>query len=328
MRVGVYYNNHDVRIEERPIPRIGHGEILVKVRASGICGTDIMEWYRIKKGPRVLGHEISGEIAESKSDRFKVGQRIFVSHHVPCGECRYCQAGNHTACAALHQGNYDPGGYSEYVRVPQENVLFGTYVLPESVSDEEATMIEPLACVIRGQRLMNIEKNHTVLVLGSGVSGLLNIRLAKFTGAKVIATDISEYRLAKAREFGADEVFDARSDFKICAERVIISTGALAAVTQAFASVDRKGIILLFAIPDTNIEIPTAEFWRNELTLLSSYGAAPDDLQQALQLIQNRAIAISEMITHTLPLEEIQEAFRIVTDAKDSLKVVLKPQIR
>ncbi|MCE8429488.1 MAG: alcohol dehydrogenase catalytic domain-containing protein, partial [Candidatus Methanoperedens sp.] len=110
MKIAVYYNNNDIRIENRPIPEIKKGEILVKVKASGICGTDLMEWYRIKKPPRVLGHEMTGEIIESRSDKFKAGQRVFVSHHVPCNECKYCISGDHTACETLHKGNYDPGG--------------------------------------------------------------------------------------------------------------------------------------------------------------------------------------------------------------------------
>ncbi len=209
MKTAVYYNNNDIRIEDRPKPEIKNGEILVKVKASGICGTDLMEWYRIKKAPRVLGHEMAGEIVESKSGKFKIGQRVFVSHHVPCNECKYCLAGNHTACETLHTGNYDPGGFSEFVRVPEINVEEGAYMLPDNVSYEEGTMIEPLACVVRAQRIIGVGEGQTVLVMGSGISGLLNIRMAKLRGAKVIATDINEYRLKMAKEYGADEVFNA-----------------------------------------------------------------------------------------------------------------------
>src|ERR1035437_1873045 len=118
MRVAKYYNNNDVRLEEMPVPKIKEGEILVKVHASGICGSDVMEWYRIKKAPLVLGHEITGEIIEVAADvkNFKVGDRVFVSHHVPCNVCKYCLSGHHTACHTLHTTNYDPGGFSEYIR--------------------------------------------------------------------------------------------------------------------------------------------------------------------------------------------------------------------
>jgi len=325
MLVAKYYNNNDIRLEELPTPQIGPGEILVRVRASGICGTDVMEWYRIQKAPRILGHEIAGEIVESKSDKYRTGQRVFVSHHVPCYQCKYCRAGNHTACDTLHKGNYDPGGYSEFVRVPKINVDYGVYVLPEQVSYAEGTMIEPLACGVRGLRLIDIRADHTVLILGCGISGILNIQLAKLTGARVVATDINEYRLNKAKEFGADAVLHAAQDINISADRVIICTGAYAAVEQAFKCIDKAGIILLFAIPNRDIAIPIPDFWRNELTVTSSYGAAPADLAEALALIANKTINIKDTITQTLPLTRIQEGFKIVAEAKESLKVVLEP---
>ena len=325
MRVAMYYNNQDIRIEERPCPTIGPGELLVKVFASGICGTDVMEWYRMKKAPRVLGHEIAGEIVASQTKKYTVGQRIFVSHHVPCNTCTYCQEDNHTACDTLHKGNYDPGGFSEFVRVPQENVDRGIYPLPKNVSYEEGTMIEPLACALRAQRLISIKKKQTVLVLGSGVSGLLHIQLAKLKGAQVIATDVHEYKLKKAKEYGADTVIHAQQDFSLIADRVIVCAGSSHVVQQAFACIDKKGIILLFAIPQENVEIPVVDFWRNEITVTSSYGAAPRDLQESLTLIQKKRIAVKDMITHQLPLEEIQKGFAIASAAKESLKVVLKP---
>lgn len=325
MKVAVYYNNHDIRIEERPVPTIHDGEILIKVRASGICGTDVMEWYRIKKSPRVLGHEIAGEIAESKSSKFHKGQRVFVSHHVPCNKCKFCLEGNHTACETLHNGNYDPGGYSEYIRVPKINVESGTYTLPENVSYAEATMVEPLACSIRALKLLNIKKGHTVLVLGSGISGLLNISFAKYLGAYVVATDINDFRLEKAKEYGADRVINATENIDFKADRIIVCTGAKSAVDTAFKCVERKGIILFFAIPSTNVEIPIVDVWRNELTITSSYGAAPIDLQEALILISERKINVGDMITHNLPLVNIQKGFNIVLEAKNSLKVVLVP---
>jgi L-iditol 2-dehydrogenase len=325
MLVAKYYNNNDIRLEELPTPKIGPGEILVKVRASGICGTDVMEWYRIQKAPRILGHEIAGDIVESKSDRYQTGQRVFVSHHVPCNDCKYCRDDNQTACDTLHSGNYDPGGYSEFVRVPKINVDYGVYVLPDQVSYVEGTMIEPLACGVRGLGLIDIRAGHTVLILGCGISGILNIQLAKLKGARVVATDINEYRLQKAKEFGADEVLNAAQDLNLKADRVLVCTGAYAAVEQAFHCIDKKGIILLFAIPNRDIAIPIPDFWRNELTVTSSYGAAPVDLEAALALIADKKINIKDTITQTLPLQQIQAAFKIVAEAQESLKVVLEP---
>lgn len=325
MKTAVYYNNNDIRIVDRPKPEIKDGELLVKAKASGICGTDLMEWYRIKKAPRVLGHEMAGEIVESRSDKFDIGQRVFVSHHVPCNECKYCLAGNHTACEMLHKGNYDPGGFSEFVRVPKINVGNGTYILPENVSYEEGTMIEPLACVVRAQRIIGVGEGQTVLVMGSGISGLLNILVAKLKKAKVVATDINEYRLNMAKESGADEVFNANEELGIKADRIIMCTGAMPAFEAAFRYIDRKGIIMLFAIPNRNISIPVEDFWRNELGIVSSYGAAPVDLEEALELIKDGKIDVKSLITHRLKLDDIQKGFKIAGEAKDSLKVIVVP---
>jgi L-iditol 2-dehydrogenase len=324
MKVAVYYSNSDIRIRDVEIPKISEGEILVKIMASGICGTDVMEWYRKKRAPCVLGHEIGGEVVESKSEKFKAGDRVFVCHHVPCDDCKHCREGNHTACQTLHTGNYDPGGFSEFIRVPKINVEKGTFLLGD-LTYEEATVIEPFACCVRAQRVIDLKSQHTVLIMGSGVSGLLNIQLAKLKGTKVIATDIKDYRLSKAREYGADDVIDARKDFSVKADRIILCTRAMKAFEKAFQCIDRKGIVLFFGIPEEDVRIPISFFWRNELTATSSYGAAPGDLDEAICLIRDGKIHVKDMITHKLPLDDIQKAFKIASDAEESLKVVLLP---
>jgi L-iditol 2-dehydrogenase len=284
-----------------------------------------MEWYRIKKGPRVLGHEIAGEIAASHADQFKVGQRVFVSHHVPCNQCKYCLAGDQTACETLHRGNYDPGGFSEYIRVPALNVELGTYVLPDNVSNEAGTVIEPLACVLRGQKVIGVKAGQTVLVLGSGFSGLLNIKAAKLGGATVIATDVNEFKLQQAKIWGADRTINAKEPLAIKADRIIICTVAPQAAEQAFKCIDRKGTILFFAIPEKKIEVPSEDFWRNEITVTSSYGAAPADLAEALALIKSGRIEAAKLVTHSFPLDQIQQAFDLVIKGTDSIKVIIKP---
>jgi len=339
MRVAMYYNNRDVRLEEMPKPKIGSGELLVKVMASGICGSDVMEWYRIKTAPRVLGHEITGKIVEVGKgvDRCKVGDRVFVSHHVPCNTCHYCLNGHHTACDTLHETNFDPGGFAEYVRVPKINVERGVYLLPKELSFEDGTFIEPLACVVRGQRLAQIKQRHSVLVLGSGISGLLHIQLAKALGARrVIATDSKDYRLKVAQKFGADAVINAKEDVSAIlrklnenrlADRVIVCTGALPAVSQALQSVDKGGIILFFAVPgpEHDISISINDFWRNEITLMTSYGASPMDLAEALEIISSHKVNVHEMITHRLSLAETGMGFQLVADAKECIKVIIEP---
>src|SRR4030067_240532 len=213
MRVAMYHHSREVMSEKIPTPRIGPGELLVKVLASGICGSDVMEWYRIKKAPRVLGHEIAGEIVEVGQgvDQYKVGDRVFVSHHVPCNTCRYCLNGFHPLCDTLRTTNFDPGGFAEYLRVPKINVDRGVFILPDGVSFEDGVFIEPLACVLRGQRLAKFKPGQSVFVIGSGISGVLHIALARASGARcIIASDISEYRLKAARQFGVDEAILAK----------------------------------------------------------------------------------------------------------------------
>lgn len=336
MKVAVYYRNDDIRIEERPIPVISDKEILVRMRASGICGTDVMEWYRIKKAPRILGHEMAGEIASvGKAVKgFKKGDRVFVSHHVPCYTCHHCAAGNYTACETLHAGNYDPGGFSEFIRIPEQNVKYGTLLLAEKVTYEDATMIEPLGCIAAGENQIRLKKGQTVLIIGSGISGLLHIQLSKMKEAKVIATDIDEYRLNKALEFSADCAINANSysveklkeanDGKL-ADVVIVCASARQAVEHAISSVDRKGTILFFAVPNTDICIPSTHFWRDEITATFSYGAAPDDLKDAMELIESGKVNVRKMITHKVVLSDIQKGFKLVSEAKDSLKVVVVP---
>src|ERR1051325_9084461 len=215
MRVAMYYNNRDVRLEELPVPKIGAGELLIRTRASGICGSDLMEWYRIKKAPLVLGHEIAGEVVEVGAgiENFKVGDRVFSSHHVPCGECRYCVAGHQSVCELLRTTHFDPGGFAEYIRVPQINVELGTLRIPDSMTFDEGSFIEPLACVVRAQRFAKLAAGQTVLVVGSGISGLLHIQLARARNAGlIVATDVSEFRLDVAQRFGADATLNSSED--------------------------------------------------------------------------------------------------------------------
>ena len=339
MRAAMYYANDDVRIVDLPKPRIGPGEILVKVHASGICGSDVMEWYRKPKAPLVLGHEIAAEVVEVGAgvDRVQVGDRVFVSHHVPCGKCRYCLAGHETVCDTLRTTNFDPGGFAEFVRVPAVNVTHGVFPLPKAISDDEGVFIEPLACVVRGQRLAGLRPGHTIVVIGSGVAGLLHVKLAKASGAaKVIATDIVEYRKAAARKAGADAVIDGREDVPakvreandgLPADYVITCTGVPKAILQGLACVDRGGTVLFFAPsePTVRIEIPFNAVWREEVTMTSSYGGSPRDILEAMELLATRRVAVADLITHTLPLVEAKKGFRLVAQARDSIKVVLRP---
>jgi L-iditol 2-dehydrogenase len=337
----MYYSNQDVRLEEMPVPKIGPGEVLMRVEASGICGTDLLEWYRRHKAPLVLGHEVAGVIeAVGKGVKHhKVGERICAAHHVPCNACHYCRSGHHTVCDTLRRTNFEPGGFAEYVRLPRINVEQGLFPLPDEVSFEEATFVEPLACVLRGQRLAHVQPGQTVLVIGSGVAGLLHIQLARTSGVGyIMATDIVDYRLEAARKFGADVAVHARdytpaslrqAAYGRLADLVVICSGAMSAMNQALESVERGGAVLFFAPTEPGVSIPLSIndlFWRNEITLTSSYGGSPADYAAALELIGAGKIRVREMITHRLGLAETGLGFQLVARALDSLKVTIEPQ--
>ena len=339
MRVAKYYNNRDVRLETMPFPEIGRGELLVKVLASGICGSDILEWYRIKKAPLVLGHEIAGtveDVGPGVKD-YKKGDRVFVSHHVPCNTCYYCLNGYHTACETLHTTNYFPGGFSEYIRVPQINVDRGVFILPPEISFEEGAFIEPLACVIRGQRIVGLRPGQSVLILGSGISGLLHLLAAKAADAgKVMMTDIDEYHLNTAKQLGADRAVHAGEDIPArmrelndgrLADLVVVSTGALSAFNQALASVERGGTILFFASTDPGVALPVPvdKFWRNGIKLMPSYGNSPYDAAIAIDMLRRGHVPVKKMITHRLTLEETGLGFKLLTEGKKAIKIIIEP---
>jgi len=341
MRVAMYYSNRDVRLEEMPTPQIGPGEVLMKVAASGICGTDLLEWYRRHKAPLVLGHEVAGVIdaVGQGVEHYEIGERICAAHHVPCNTCHYCLSGHHTVCDTLRQTNFDPGGFAEYVRLLRINVEQGIFRLPDTISFEEATFVEPLACVLRGQRLAHLQPGQSVLVVGSGVAGLLHIQLARTSGAGfIMATDIVDYRLEAARKFGADVAVQAKeytpaslrqaADGRL-ADLVVISSGATSAISQALESVERGGTVLFFAPTEPGVSVPISVndlFWRNEIMLTSSYGGSPADYAAALDLIQAGKIRVRDMITHRLGLAETGLGFQLVARAQDSLKVIIEPQ--
>jgi len=323
-----------------PEPEIGPGELLVRVEASGICGSDVMEWYRIQKAPMVLGHEVAGTIVQTGAgvDRFKEGDRMVVTHHVPCNACHYCLSGHHTVCDTLRETTFEPGGFSEYLRVPAINVDRGVFTMPDGLSFEEASFAEPLACVYRGQRRANIQPGQTVIVLGSGLAGLLHINLARALGAgRIVATDMVTARLEAAGRLGADFTFLATDDIPArlrevnggrLADLVIVCTGAPPALQQGLDSVDRGGTVLFFAPTEPGVSISVSvndTFFRNDATLTTTYAGAPADLATALEMIASGRVQVGQMISHRLGLEEAGLGFKLTAEAQSSLKVIIQP---
>jgi L-iditol 2-dehydrogenase len=300
-----------------------------------------MEWYRLDRAPLVLGHEIGGQIVAAGDgvESYKEGERVSAAHHVPCNTCHYCLSGHHTVCDTLRHTNFDPGGFAEYIRLPAINVDRGVFLLPDEVSFEEATFIEPLACVLRGQRRAQMQPGQSVLVIGSGISGLLHMQLASALGAGlIVATDVSNYRLEAAQHFGADIAIhaDEYSPDRLrqvnqghLADLVIVCTGATSAINQALESVERGGTILFFAPTNPGVTTPISIndlFWRNDITFTTSYAGSPADYAKALELIRTRRVCVHEMITHRLGLAETGMGFQLVAEAQNSIKVIIEPQ--
>jgi L-iditol 2-dehydrogenase len=341
MKVLMYYSNKDVRLEEMPVPEISHGEALMRVTASGICGSDVLEWYRRDKVPLVLGHEVAGEIVNVGEgiDKFKQGDRVAATHHVPCNTCYYCLNGYHTVCETLLKGtHFHPGGFAEYIRVPAINVDRGMFLIPDEVSDEEASFMEPLACVLRGQRRAGFNPGRSVLVLGNGIAGLLHIGLARSMGAGLImAADTIAFRMDKAREIGAHHVF--RADDNLVDSIRAINNGYMADLVilcydgfmpLALKAVEKGGTVLLFtgAAEDTVLSCDYGEiFWRTEITLTSSYAGSPSDCAAALNLIRSGTIPLKQLITSRLPMEKGAEGFKAVANPveHECVKVVITP---
>lgn len=301
-----------------------------------------MEWYRSKNVPRILGHEVAGEIAEVGDGvaDLKPGDRIVASHHVPCYQCHYCRLGHHTLCDTLRKTNFDPGGFSEWVRLPEINVQYGIYKIPQNVSYEEATLVEPTACALRGQKKIDLRPGQTVLAMGCGASGLLHILLAKNRGSsKILACDRVDFRLEAARQAGADIVFKASDDLpqKIqeanegrLADVVIVCAGAKEATLQALQCVGRGGTVLFFALhsPDQVVPLPMNEiFWQKGVTLASTYAASPEDHREAMDLIASGSVKVRQLITHRLGLSEIARGFEIATRTSESIKVLIDPAL-
>ena len=335
MKVAYWYNNKDIRIKIVRTPKPKRKEMRVKVISCGICGSDIVEWYRLPRAPLVQGHEIGAEVVSVGSlvKKYKPGDRVFIAPKVPCMKCYYCENGHYPQCSEVKERL--PGGFAQYILVPEILVNNGTYLLPDNITYDQSTFIEPLACVIRAQRLARVKKGQSVLVVGCGMSGLLNVKLARTKGCKIIAADINKTKLDLALQMGTDITINAADNIseRLVAENgkkadvVFLCTSADSAVEQAWKCVDKGGVIVLFAVPgpDKKVVVPVNDFWMKEITILTSYYCGPPDIMEALKLIEWRNIVVDDLITHRLPLTDIVKGFQLVTAGRKSIKVIIKP---
>ncbi|MBS7636964.1 zinc-dependent dehydrogenase [Candidatus Bathyarchaeota archaeon] len=338
MKAAVYYSQLDIKTEEMPIPQIGDDEALVEMKACGICGSDLMDWYLKARAPLVLGHEPSGVIVEKgkKVKNFDVGDRVFVHHHVACLKCHYCQRGDYTLCEQFHKTNIVPGGFAEYFKVPAPNLQLDTLKIPESLSFEEATLIEPVGCCIRAVKKCGIQKGDIVAVIGAGTTGIIHTVLAKIYGAgKVVVSDLVDFRLKFAERFGADVVVNPLNEDLAAVVRketdgrgfdlAIVTAPSLEAYKTGMSICRKGGKICVFAptAPGKILEISPKQLFFDELRIIPSYSTSHVETREALELIKSGEIRVKDLITHRFPLEETAKAFKTALEDKESLKVIV-----
>ncbi|HSS45708.1 MAG TPA: alcohol dehydrogenase catalytic domain-containing protein [Thermoanaerobaculia bacterium] len=326
-----------VCLVEMPIPAIAAGEALMRTRAAGICGSDLLDWYVRRKAGTVLGHEVAGEIVAVGEgvSTFAPGDRIVPHHHAPCLECGTCRAGRFVHCAAWRSSALDPGGMAELVRIPAGNLARDTQKIPRSLSDEEASATEPLATVVKAFRRGRFEKGQSVFIVGLGPMGQLAVRLSRALGATRIAgADRVASRILKARESGA-ETFDVdRESLAEGARRfsdgkgfdfVFVGPGKSDVIASAAATVAPGGVLLVFTMPppEEELRLQAHDFYFREVTLVPSYSCGPDDTRIALELLVTRRVEVADLVTHRFPIERAGEAFTRARQPEGSLKVMI-----
>jgi L-iditol 2-dehydrogenase len=307
---------------ERPRPR--EGEVLVKLRCCGICGTDLEKVHGEGITSGIVGHEEVGEIAElgPGARDLTVGERVFAHHHVGCGECRLCRKGKSTLCAEYSRHNLVPCGLAEYFIVPKYNVDRGAVLrLPDSLGFEEASFIEPLACCIMGLEQAEARGAASAMIYGAGPVGLTHLKLLRSYGVGTVGiADVSEHRISLARQMGARITFNpakegdrerALAAFDGGPELVVLATGSSTAFEEALTTVARGGTVLLFGVPrkGATARMELDRFFLKSARLVTSYAASERETSAALALLAERRIEVSDMITHRFPLERTPEAF-------------------
>ena len=347
MQAAVYRGVNDVRLEEVPVPSIGRGELLVRVHTCGICGTDLK---KIATGshsaPRIFGHETSGVVVARGEgvDNFKIGDRVMVFHHIPCGDCYYCKHKVFAQCPTYKRvgatAGYEPsgGGFAEYVRVMDWIVSRGGVVrIPEGVSFEQASFIEPVNTCMKGIETLRLQEGETVLVIGQGPIGMILSVLARKCGARVITSDLFPQRLTIAKTFGLSENIDASTSDTVStiktmtdgrgADAVVLAVAGNSLIRPAMDATRPGGRVLLFAqTQHGEATIDPASVCVNEKSLLGSYSASVDLQGESARFVLGREMDLERLISHRYPLSDSVDALHLAAHPKpDSMKVVIQP---
>lgn len=327
-----------VEVVELPTPTLGPGEALMRTRVSGICGSDLLDWYVAKKAGTILGHEVSGEIVSVGAGvaGFRPGDRVAPHHHAPCLACAACAAGRYVHCAAWKVSRLDPGGMAEMVRIPAGNLAHDTRKIPDGVSDEEASFVEPLATVVKAFRRGRFAPDQSAFFVGLGPTGQLGIRLARAVGASRIAgADRVASRREAARQSGASDVVDvSREGIAAGARRlsggagfdfVFVGPGKRDVVREAFEATAAGGTLLLFTMapPGEAWDVALHDLYFCEVTVVPSYSCGPDDTREALDAIASRRVPVGDLVSHRFPIADAADAFRRARQPEGAMKVVL-----
>jgi len=340
LKTAVYYGPRDVRLEEKEVPKIGDKELLVRVHACGVCGTDVktvMRGHPLIKSPTVLGHEIAGEIVKIGKNvtDHRIGERVVVAPYVPDGTCYYCLHGRYTLCTGLYDQSPAPGGFAEFVKVPPNIVKKGTLEISNTVSYEEAALTEPLACCLHGIEECRVSVGDCIAIVGDGPIGLMHLQLAKVKGAtKIILSGQLNERLRLAEELGANvtvneteedpvrKVMDETND--LGADAVIVAVGSVAAAEQGLKLVRKGGIVNLFGgFPgQSELKLDPNLIHYSEVTVTGTFGFSHITFARALQLISTRSVEMNKLITHRFKLDEVPTAIDVLADRK-GLKAVV-----
>lgn len=336
MRAAVFRGAGEIRVEEWPTPSIGAGELLLRLRGCGLCGSDITKIRAPETpAPAVFGHEVVGSVVEVGRgvSAFAVGDRIVAAHHVPCGECHYCRRGSESMCRAFKQSNLDPGGFAEYVRVPAPNVRAAAFRVPPAVSDEAASFVEPVACCLRALGRARVEPGDTAIVVGLGSIGCLFVLLLQRAGVAVVGLDPLAARADLARRLGADAASTheaaraaalARSSGR-GADHVFVTGGGAAVLPAVAAAVRDGGAVHYFAGGNGEaLPLPLATLYHRELTVTATYSASPATLAEAFRLIADGGLSVEGLLTHRVALDRVGDAVALVL-RHEALKVYVTP---
>ncbi len=340
MQATIIQNNGTVQMQNLPTPEINSDEILVAMRACGICGTDVEKVRGEHITPPILGHEVSGVIhkAGTQIKDFAVGDRVVVHHHVSCGHCHFCKNGLETLCEEYPKSNLDPCGFSEYFRVPKTLVNGGAvYKLPESVSFEEGSQAEPTACCIRALRKVGVSVGNSVAIYGVGPVGLTHVQLLRCLGVEPIyAVDVIKLRRNLATKLGADLSFDPTTDDVpkaislltggLGVDYAIVATANLKALESAFATVRKGGTVLLFGAPTrgATMSLDMGKMFLREVRFQSSYSTSETEMGVAMQLIESKRVRPSAIITDRFPLSRTIDALWLAGSAGDAGKIMVE----